>query len=580
MRRDTRPGPRAGDSPARDDSGERTNPSGSADVGGRAHGGAARAGGQEPLEIIAAGRPLPDVLHALCRYLETAATEWERREAELRRSEAFLAQAQRLTKTGSLWWKPSTGEIVWSDENYRLMGYPVGVTPTVEMALERCHPDDLSLVQETLTAAVRDGVSTEFEHRLLMPDGAIKHVRVVFQSIGEPGAPAEFIGAAADVTDWKEAEAKLRQNEAYLAEAQRLSSTGNFGWSVGDHRHVWSDETFRIFGYDRSAAITREAILDRVHPDDVDAVRELFAAADDGRDIDHEFRLVMRDGAVKHVQAVAHGVRDRDGRLEVVGALQDVTRQRRLEDALGKLRSELAHVGRVASLGALTASIAHEVNQPLAGIVANASTCLRMLANEPPNVEGARTTARRAIRDANRAAEVISRLRALLSKKPPTSEPVDLNQATREVIALTRGELQRGRAVLRLELAEDLPRVLGDRIQLQQVIINLLRNAVEAMSDVVDRPREIVVRTARDADDRVWLSVRDSGVGIEPNEAERPFEAFYTTKPDGMGIGLSVSRSIIESHRGRLWAVPNDGPGATFAFSIPRRPGDRPVAAR
>ena len=222
MRRDTRPVPRAGDVPAREEPGEQTNAGRVEDVGGRARARAAVAAGEGPLEIIAAGRPLSAVLQALCRYLETAAADWERTDAELRRSEAFLAQAQRLTKTGSLWWKPSTGEIVWSDENYRVMGYPVGVTPTVEMALERCHPDDVTLVQETLGAAIRDGTSTEFEHRLLMPDGTVKHVRVVFRGIGEPGVP-EFIGATADVTDWKEAEGRLRRSEAYLAEAQRLS---------------------------------------------------------------------------------------------------------------------------------------------------------------------------------------------------------------------------------------------------------------------------------------------------------------------------------------------------------------------
>jgi signal transduction histidine kinase len=247
-----------------------------------------------------------------------------------------------------------------------------------------------------------------------------------------------------------------------------------------------------------------------------------------------------------------------------------VTRQRRSEEELGKLHSDLTHFARVASIGALTASIAHEVNQPLAGIVANSNTCLRRLASDPPDVEGARAPARRAIRDAVRASEVISRLRALLSRRPPVVEPVDLNEATREVMALSRSELRRGRTVARPELAEDLPLVLGDRIQLQQVVINLLRNALEAMSDVEDRPREIVIRTARGDDDRVWLSVRDSGVGVPPEEAERLFDAFYTTKPDGMGIGLSVSRSIVESHGGRLWAMPNDGPGATFVFSVPR----------
>jgi PAS domain S-box-containing protein len=245
--------------------------------------------------------------------------------------------------------------------------------------------------------------------------------------------------------------------------------------------------------------------------------------------------------------------------------------ERRLsEETLSKVRSELAHVARVTSLGALTASIAHEVNQPLSGIITNASTCLRMLAADPPNVEGARETARRTIRDGNRASDVITRLRALFAKKDTTTESVDLNEATREVIALSLSELQRNRVILRPELADDLPPVTGDRVQLQQVILNLLRNASDAMITISDRPRRLVIRTERDEADRVRLTVQDAGVGFEPQAVGRLFEAFYSTKNGGMGIGLSVSRSIIESHHGRLWAAPNDGPGATFSFSIPR----------
>ena len=229
-------------------------------------------------------------------------------------------------------------------------------------------------------------------------------------------------------------------------------------------------------------------------------------------------------------------------------------------------------MARVTSLGVLTASVAHEVNQPLSGIVTNASTCLRMLAADPPNVDGARETARRTIRDGNRASEVVTRLRALYAKKDPTIESMDLNEATREVIALSLSDLQRNRVTLRQELADDLPVVTADRVQLQQVILNLLRNASEAMSVVDDRPRDLLIRTEPDENDRVRLSVRDAGIGFEPQTAGKLFEAFYTTKNEGMGIGLSVSRSIIERHHGRLWASPNDGPGVTFTFSIPCKP--------
>jgi len=242
------------------------------------------------------------------------------------------------------------------------------------------------------------------------------------------------------------------------------------------------------------------------------------------------------------------------------------------DEALSKVRSELAHMSRVTTLGALTASIAHEVNQPLSGIITNASTCLRMLAEDPPNIEGARETARRTIRDGNRAAEMIGRLRALF-KKETVAEAVDLNEATREVIALSWTEMQRARVIVQTNLADDLPSVTGDRVQLQQVVLNLLLNAMESMADVEDRSRQLVITTGQD-DDRVLLTVQDSGEGFDPQNLDRLFEAFYTTKGSGMGIGLSISRSIIESHQGRLWAALNDGPGSTFSFSIPRAVGD------
>jgi C4-dicarboxylate-specific signal transduction histidine kinase len=277
----------------------------------------------------------------------------------------------------------------------------------------------------------------------------------------------------------------------------------------------------------------------------------------------------MPDYSVKYLHLIAHGIRDNDGRLEYIGAVQDVTQRQISEEALARARSELAHVASVTSLATLTASIAHEVNQPLSGIVTNAGTCLRMLAMEPPNVEGARETARRTIRDGNRASDVITRLRALFSKKHSLAERVDLNDATREVIALSLSELQSNRMILRSELADDLPLVTGDRVQLQQVILNLLRNGSDAMNTVHDRPRELLIRTERDEGDRALLSVKDAGIGFDPQSMDKLFQAFYTTKNDGMGIGLSVSRSIIEQHDGRLWATPNDGPGATFSFSIP-----------
>jgi C4-dicarboxylate-specific signal transduction histidine kinase len=293
------------------------------------------------------------------------------------------------------------------------------------------------------------------------------------------------------------------------------------------------------------------------------AIQRAFA----GTEPEFSFRIVTAKGIVKQLRGFAHRITDRP---VFVGAVQDVTATRIAEDALDKARSELAHVARLATLSTLTASIAHEINQPLSGILTNAGTCLRMLDASPPNVDGARETARRTIRDGNRASEVVTRLRALFSKKAFTLESLDLNEATREVIALSSSDLQRNRAIVQSELADDLPPISGDRVQLQQVILNLLRNALDAMVGVHDRPRQLLIRTERESSNRVRLTVRDAGTGFDPQSADNLFEAFYTTKRDG--IGLSVSRSIVERHHGRLWAEPNDGPGATFSFSIPSSP--------
>jgi signal transduction histidine kinase len=368
----------------------------------------------------------------------------------------------------------------------------------------------------------------------------------------------------------RHAEDRFRRSEALLAEAQRLSVTGSFSWRTATDEITWSEQLYRIYEVETGVPVTLEVIRTRIHPEDLGLLEKMVGQARAGmNDFEWRHRLLMPDRSIKYIHSVAHATRDQDGQLEYIAAVQDVTARRVSEEALAKARSELAKVARVTTLAVLTASIAHEVNQPLSGIITNAGTCLRMLDANPPNLEGARETARRTIRDGNRAADVITRLRALFSKEEFTLESLDLNEATREVIALSLSDLQRNRVALRSELAEDLPTVTGDRIQLQQVILNLLRNASDAMVDVHDRPRHLVIRTDREDDDRVRVSVRDGGVGVGPQNMKKLFDAFYTTKSGGMGIGLSVSRSIVERHYGRLWAEPNDGPGATFSFSIP-----------
>jgi PAS domain S-box-containing protein len=309
-----------------------------------------------------------------------------------------------------------------------------------------------------------------------------------------------------------------------------------------------------------------------VHPHDLASVLERWRAMlASGTPGEAAARLRRYDGAYRRFLVSAAPIANPSGRVIKWCCIDtDIEEQLSVaESALSAARAELAHVARVMTVGAMTASIAHEINQPLSGIITNASTCLRMLAADPPNLDGARATAQRTLRDGNRASEVIQRLRGLFARRQPAIEPVDLNDAAREVLALSSSELQRGRIILRTEFDAALPAVIGDRVQLQQVILNLILNAADAMRTIEDRPRDLQVHTALVEAQQVCLSVRDCGVGFDAGNPEKLFEAFYTTKSHGMGVGLSISRSIIESHQGRLWASANEGPGATFSFSLP-----------
>ena len=433
------------------------------------------------------------------------------------------------------------------------------------------HPDDLPEAIKAYTYSVTTGTPYELEHRCRRADGVYRWFQVRALAVRDAdGQVTGWYVLLTDIDDRKRAEEELRRNEAFLAQGQRLNLTGTFVWKLNTDEFAFSEQLYRIFEFAPDVPITLEQIGTRVHPEDIPLLTEKIELARKNiNDLDYGIRLRMPDGRIKYLRTKSYGMRHSTGRLEHIGAIQDVTEHRLAEDALSKLRSELAHMARVTALGTLTASIAHEVSQPIAGIVTNASTCLRMLTNDPPNIEGARETAQRAIRDSQRASEVITRLRTLFSKKETIVEPVDLSEATREIIALSLSDLQRDRVVLQPELRDDLPLVAGDRVQLQQVILNLLRNASDAMSGIDDRARELTIRTERDEGDCVRLTVKDTGIGITPQDMERLFDAFYTTKSGGMGMGLSISRSIVESHHGRLWATSNDGPGANFSFSLP-----------
>jgi len=803
-----------------------------------------------------------------------AAQTLEVQEEKLQQSEAYLAEAQRLSHTGSFGWKPSTGEIIWSGETFRIFQYDQSTKPTVELVRQRVHPDDAGLVQQTIEQAAQDGRDFDFEHRLLMPDGSVKHVHVVAHAERDESGELEFVGAVMDITESKRAEEALRRSESYLAEAQRFTHTGSWAWQVagrgashlseewyrlydfdpekgppawierlerihpedraewqgtidraiaeksdyevefrillpdstvkyirsvghpvlnasgdlvefvgsstditerkraevllaaenrvlemiargdsralildaicrlveelasgsqssillldpnakclrhgaapslpssyneavdgvvigpcagscgtaayraepvivsdiaadplwGDYRSValahglracwstpilssagkvlgtfaiyyrqprsptpldhsvirqivhlasiaiernqaeealrrsesylaeaerltrtgswawsvasrrsvyWSQENYRLFGFDPQGGIpSDEAFYQRVHLEDRDRVRReaFLERPSEGSDFDLVFRIVLPEGAMKHIRSTGHPVRNISGDLvEYVGTSMDVTERKRADEERERLRqaqADLAHVSRVTTMGELTASLAHEVNQPIAAAVTNANTCLRWLTRDHPNVEEAREAAMRIMKDGTRAAEIISRIRQLFKKGTPQRELVDVNEIIREMIVLLRGETWRYTIAVETSLLADLPQVMADRVQLQQVLMNLMINGIEAMKDT-DGTHELAIRSQRLQNEEVLVSVTDSGVGLPPLQREQIFNAFFTTKPHGTGMGLRISRSIIESHGGRLWAGDNSPRGASFCFTLPTKP--------
>jgi signal transduction histidine kinase/CheY-like chemotaxis protein len=382
---------------------------------------------------------------------------------------------------------------------------------------------------------------------------------------------------AEERTERKRAEEALRRNEAYLAEAQRLSHTGSFGWDIAREDIYWSEETYRIFEVDSSTKPTVELVLQRTHPEDKVLVGQLIESAlKERKEFDFEHRLLMPNGSVKYVRVVGHpSLNNESGNFEFAGAVTDITERKQAEEALRRseqrlrdVQADLAHVNRLTTMGELTTSLAHEVNQPIAATVTDANTCLRWLARDQPDLEEARAAASRVVKDAIRAAEIIKRVRQLFKKGGPGRGLVDVNEITREILFLLRSEAMQYSISVRTELAADLPRVIGDRVHLQQVLMNLIMNSIDAMKDV-DGTRELCIKSQRTETGQLVISVTDTGVGLPPQHAEQIFDAFFTTKPDGTGMGLRISRSVVESHGGRLWAANNPPRGASFCFTLP-----------
>ena len=509
-------------------------------------------------------------------HLAGVAIERKLTQEALQRSEAYLAEAQKMTHTGSWAWNVRTEALFWSQEVFRIYDCDPEMTPTWDFLLGRVHSEDRAAFERRRKTEFtrKDWADSKIDFRIVLPDGTIKHLH----SIGHPvmdhsGDITEVVGTVIDVTERKRAEEKLRRSEESLLEAQRLSHMGSWRHDIASGAVIVSPEMYRLFGFQPDEDTSSVGFwISRNHPEDRQRILELFERSESQKtDYESYYRIVLPDGTVKHLHGVGHPVLSQSGELlEMIGTTIDVTEHKRAEEERERLRqleADLAHMNRVTMLGELASSLAHELNQPIAAAITSASACLRWLARNPPDLERARAAAMRIEDDGSRAAEIIQRLRAFYKTgAPPQRELVALNQVVGEMLELLRNEADRHAISLRTELALQLPQIMADRVQLQQVLMNLMLNGIEAMAD---RAGELTIRSQSSEDGLLLISVSDTGVGLPSEKLDRIFNAFYTTKPQGTGMGLAISRSIIEAHGGRLWATANAERGATFHFTLP-----------
>jgi len=503
--------------------------------------------------------------------------EGKKIEERLRRSEAYLAEAQRLTHTATVAYN-ATEILYFSDEAFRLFGFdPLQGLPSREAVWRRIHPDDVNTVNEKIEYALREKRRFQNEFRLKLPDGIVKHVDAdilpVFSATGEL---VEIIATAVDVTERKRAEDTLRRGEAWLSQAQRLSHTGTWVLDGTTRRFLyWSDESYRIWGFDPLQSLpSRDDMWGRIHPDDQERLwKEVQEALREQRDFFEEFRILLPDGTVKYLEANTHHEFSPLGvLLEVVCTNVDVTERKRAQDEreqLRQLEADLAHINRVSTMGELAASLSHEILHPIATARNNARAGMRFLEMNPPNLDEAREALGCVVRDADRAKDIVGRIRNQIKRAPPRKMRFGFNEAVNEVIVMVQSAIAKNGISFSTRLMDGLVPVQGDRVQLQQVLVNLILNAVEAMSSIEDGTRELSIRTEQSQTGGILVAVHDSGPGVDPVNLERVFEPFYTTKTSGIGMGLSICQTIINGHGGRLWMSANEPRGAVFQFTLP-----------
>jgi len=500
-------------------------------------------------------------------------TERKRAEEELRRSQFYHSEGQRLAHMGSWAFNPAGVFDYWSEELFRIYGLdPQKGAPTLEQYLATVHLQDRDFMAETIKRMHAERSGCDVKKRIVRPGGELRYIRCVGIPVVEGEVLKGFLGTAMDITEQELLTQELERGQAHLAEAQKLTHTGSWAWRLADRKTVHlSEEWYRIYGFDPAGeATTWEEYFERVHPEDrLQWKGTIERAIVEKADYDQEFRILLPNGMVKWIHTVGHPVLSGAGDLEqFVGSSTDITERKSTEQEREKLRqleADLAHTNRVSTLGEMAASLAHEIKQPIAAAITSANSCIEWLAHDPPNLDRARAAAARIDKYGNRAAEIIDRIRSFYRKSLPQRELVDVNGTIQEMLTLLKGEANRYSVAMRAELTADMPKIMVDRVQLQQVFMNLMLNAIEAMKE----SGGVLTVKSQLRDGQLQFSVSDTGVGLPTEGVDQMFSVFFTTKPQGSGMGLAISRSIVESHGGRLWATANDGRGAAFHFTFP-----------